>query len=236
VAQPHPLTSNEFFVRQLYIDFLGREADQAGLSAWLNNLNGNAPQCKLPTDCDRIAVATGFVSSPEFRDRGYFAYEMYSAVLGRLPHYSELIPDMARLNGFLSAAELEANKQAYISEFMMRSEDTQKYGALNNAQFVDALTQAGGLPNHPAKTAWVTGLNNGTLTRAQVVRQYIDSTETYQKFLNEAVIIMDYFGFLRRDADAAYQAWIDIFNHSNDYRLIINGFMNSPEYGLRFGP
>ena len=52
---------------------------------------------------------------------------------------------------------------------------------------------------------------------------------------DEAFIVMNYFGFLRRDPDAAFQAWIDLFNNSNNPRLIINGFANSLEYRQRFG-
>ncbi|HYJ46564.1 MAG TPA: hypothetical protein VEV81_08105, partial [Pyrinomonadaceae bacterium] len=89
---------------------------------------------------------------------------------------------------------------------------------------------------HPSRNAWISGLTNNTLTRAQVLRQFIESEPVYTKFYNQAIIVMNYFGFLRRDPDASYQAWIDIFNHTNDYRVITNGFINSPEYPLRFGP
>jgi hypothetical protein len=47
--------------------------------------------------------------------------------------------------------------------------------------------------------------------------------------------VMEYFGFLRRDPDAFYQGWIDQFNHSNSYRLVIGGFVYSTEYRIRFG-
>ena len=43
-------------------------------------------------------------------------------------------------------------------------------------------------------------------------------------------------GFLRRNPDAAYQSWINTLNQTGDYRLLINGFINSPEYRQRFGP
>jgi hypothetical protein len=102
--------------------------------------------------------------------------------------------------------------------------------------YVDKLLQTVGLPNHPARNAWISGLTNSSLTRQQVLRQLVESTEVYTKFYNQAIIVMNYFGFLRRDPDAAYQVWIDIFNHTNDYRNITNGFINSPEYPLRFGP
>ncbi len=68
------------------------------------------------------------------------------------------------------------------------------------------------------------------------MRQLIESNELYTAYVNEAFIIMNYFGFLRRSADASYLAWIDIFNHTNDDRVMINGFLNSLECRLRFGP
>ncbi|MDT5059972.1 MAG: hypothetical protein QOH63_431, partial [Acidobacteriota bacterium] len=53
---------------------------------------------------------------------------------------------------------------------------------------------------------------------------------------NEAFVVMQYFGYLRRDPDAAYLDWIKSMNQNNDYRVMINGFVNSTEYRRRFGP
>jgi hypothetical protein len=48
---------------------------------------------------------------------------------------------------------------------------------------------------------------------------------------------MQYFGYLRRSADASYLAWIDIMNQNpTNYRGMIDGFINSDEYRKRFGP
>jgi hypothetical protein len=234
----NPITDDAFFIRQLYIDFLDREPEPAGLQGWLDVLHNTSGQCQVPTDCDRIAVALGFIQSPEFQARGYFAFRFYTTALGRNPHYDEFIPDMARLSGFLNSSDLEANKDAFVAQFMSRQEFKNLYDPTigDPTSYVDKLLQTVGLPNHPARNAWIAGLTNNSLTRAQVLRQLIESTEVYTKFYNQAIIVMNYFGFLRRDPDAAYQAWIDIFNHTNDYRLITNGFLNSPEYPLRFGP
>jgi hypothetical protein len=128
----NPLDQDAFFVRQLYIDFLDREPDPPGLQGWLNILHGvNIPQCVLPTDCDRIAVALGFVNSPEFTDRGYFIYRLYKTLqdrtnptFGRIPHYFEFTTDMAKVSGFLSTQDLNAAKDAFVAEFMSRAEFT----------------------------------------------------------------------------------------------------------------
>jgi hypothetical protein len=48
---------------------------------------------------------------------------------------------------------------------------------------------------------------------------------------------MQYFGYLRRDPEP--QGFADWLNHLNnnpgDFRSMVNGFLNSREYLLRFG-
>ena len=93
-----------------------------------------------------------------------------------------------------------------------------------------------GLPEHPGKAAWVAGLTNQTLTRAQVLRAILESGEVYNKYYTEAFVVMQYFGYLRRNPDILYLDWIKTMNQTGDYRTMINGFMNSQEYQQRFGP
>ena len=70
-----------------------------------------------------------------------------------------------------------------------------------------------------------------------MLRGLVDSAEMYFKYYNEAFVIMQYFGYLRRTADGAYVDWINVMNQTGgDYRVMINGFMNSIEYRQRFGP
>ena len=124
---------------------------------------------------------------------------------------------------------------------MARPEFQTRYASTfsNPTAYVDALLQTVGLPNHPSRSGWIATLNgnNNVTTRAQVLRQLVESAELYQKYYNEAFVVMQYFGFLRRTADAAYLQWLDTMNQSGgDYRVMINGFLNSPEYRHRFGP
>ncbi|MDT5121715.1 MAG: hypothetical protein QOC96_1197, partial [Acidobacteriota bacterium] len=93
-----------------------------------------------------------------------------------------------------------------------------------------------GLPNHPSKAGWIAGLANNSMTQAQVLRALVESSEMYTKYYNEAFVIMQYFGYLRRDADSMYVQWLQTLNSTGDYRMLINGFLNSVEYRMRFGP
>jgi uncharacterized delta-60 repeat protein len=230
----NPIVGVPFFVRQQYIDFLGREPDAGGFAGWQNILNN----CTAgDTSCDRIAVSSGFFRSPEFQDRGSFIFRFYAAALGRNPLYAEFMPDLAKVSGFLSDAQLEANKVAFVQEFMTRTEFASKYNSLSNTAFVDTLIQTSGLTSHPLRGAWIDVLNNGTATRAEVLRAFTESLEVYNKFYNQVFVVMQYFGYLRRDPDASYLQWIQIMNsNGGDYRGMISGFMNSNEYVLRFGP
>ena len=230
---PNPIDGTAFFVRQQYLDFLNREPDPAGYAAWQAVINGCAPN---DTACDRIHVSSSFFRSPEFQDRGYFVYRFYPVAFGRKPDYDEFVPDLAKVSGFLSASELEAAKVAFITEFMARPAFANTYNSLNNTQYVDTLLATAGVAPHQFRDFWIAALGNGTRTRATVLRDIVESQEVYNKYFNQAFVVMQYFGYLRRQPDGQYLAWIAVLDSSSDYRGMINGFMNSLEYRFRFGP
>jgi hypothetical protein len=229
---PNPIDGTNFFVRQQYIDFLGREPDPAGFAGWtstINNCSGDT------TQCDRIHVSQLFFQSAEFQQRGYFVYRFYPVAFGRKPDYAEFVPDLASVSGFLSDAQLEAAKVAFIAAFMARPAFVSAYSSLNNTQYVDALLNTAGV-TLSSRQALIDGLNNSTLTRAAVLRQIVESTEVSVKYNHQAYAVMEYFGYLRRQPDGGYLAWIIVLDGSNDPRGMVTGFVNSIEYRNRFGP
>ena len=232
----NPLDNSDyrFFIREQYLDFLGREPEPNGMQGWLNVLNNCGTTMQQP--CDRIEVSSDFFRSDEFQSRGYFVYRFYET-LGRFPHYDEFVRDSARVNGFLTPAQLEASKVALVADFMSRFEFRDRYDSITDPTgYVDALLQSVGLPNHPARSSWINGLSDGSMTRARVLRNLIDSPELQLKYYNEAFVVMEYFGYLRRDPDILYLNWIQTMNQNpGNYRLMINGFFNSIEYRQRFG-
>jgi len=218
------IDDSDFFIQQHYNDFLSRMPEPAGFQGWMNILN-NCPAGD--TTCDRIAVSSAFFRSPEFQDRGYFVFRFYIAALGRNAFYAEFMPDLRRVSGFQDDAQLEASKVAFINDFMSRPEFKQKYDALSDSAFKAALVQMAGVDP---------GISfpNGSTTRAQFLRQFVESTTVYNKFYNTAFVVMQYFGYLRRDPDILYLDWIKTMDKTGDYRTMINGFMNSAEYRNRF--
>jgi hypothetical protein len=86
------------------------------------------------------------------------------------------------------------------------------------------------------RQAMIDGLNNATTTRAVVLRQIVESTEVSVKYNHQAYAVMEYFGYLRRQPDGFYLAWIQVLDQSNDPRGMVTGFATSQEYRNRFGP
>ena len=183
-------------------------------------------------------------AKPEFLTRGYFIYRFYDVALGRLPTYEEFLADFQRLSGPQTLAQQEANKVAFVNEFVGRAEFRSLYGDFNNAQNFDALLRraSGQLrpPNTvvlPNRDALVAALVAGRRTPAQTLRDVIESPQVSARFVNRGFVTMQYFGYLQRNPDAdGFNAWLNVLDGTGDFRTMINGFVNSVEYQLRFGP
>jgi hypothetical protein len=232
----NPIDSTNFLVRQLYIDFLGREPDSFGFPIWVSTINNCAPG---DISCDRIHVSQQFFQSTEFQERGYFVYRFYNVAFGRKPDYGEFVPDLASVSGFLDATQLEAAKVAFIASFMARPAFVSTYNSPNtptgNQQYVDALLNTAGVMLS-SRQAMIDGLNNSTTTRAAVLRQIVESTEVSTKYNHQAYAVMEYFGYLRRQPDSFYLDWIAELDRTNNPRGMVTGFVTSQEYRSRFGP
>jgi hypothetical protein len=245
-GQPNPIFSTPFFVRQHYFDFLSREPE-AG-EPWSEILN-KCPNVNDDPSCDRIKVSQSFYGSPEFQMKGFYVFRFYRLAFNRLPEYAEFIADMSFTAG-LTPEEVYARKAQLSRLFAERPEFQTAYGGLTNDAFVSALLGRYQIaqinapdPAQPDGTvkvsltqaALINQLNLNTLTRAQVLRAVADSDEVRAREFNHAFVAMQYYGYLQRTPEAAgYEAWLGVLQRG-DTRTMINGFMNSAEYKLRFG-
>jgi Calx-beta domain len=264
VDGPNPILQTDnagiaFFVRQHYLDFLGREPE-AG-EPWSAILRGCPNQFNVDPNspsaaCDRITVSGAFFGSPEFKDKGFYVIDFYRVAFGRLPLYSEFVTDLASLVG-TTAQEVFARRAAFANNFVLRQEFA-SIAALSNSNYVTTLmagTNGQGYnltsittpdPNNPDGTTKVTlttndlinRLNANTLTKAQVLRAIVQSDQIVNIEAISTFVASQYFGYLRRTPDApGFNSWVNyLTGHPADFRTMVNGFENSIEYRLRFGP
>jgi hypothetical protein len=241
----NPIDTREFLIRQLYLDTLNREPEPAGLADWLNRLNTCPRPGETIQNCDEIEVASAFFRSPEFFDRSFFIYKFYEASLVRQPQYDEYQHDLLRMTGFLTTEELEQRKREFMEEFVNRPEFHSLYDSFADGQpFVDAVLARAGSARQGVGAAVVVTSNRqsvinrlgaGQITRGQALRELMEAPEISQRFFNKAFVVVGYFAFLRRNPDMAYIHWINMLNNTGDYREMIRGFLQSPEFRLRFG-
>ncbi|HVG30855.1 MAG TPA: PQQ-dependent sugar dehydrogenase [Pyrinomonadaceae bacterium] len=254
-APVNPIYTTGFFVRQHYLDFLSREPEPG--EPWSAVLNGcpdpfNTSASSPSANCDRIKVSSAFFGSDEFKLKGFFAFRFYKVAFGRLPRYTEIVADMAGVTA-TTTEEVRAKKAQFTNSFVQRQEFSGFFDSIPNAAFVDGLMSRYSLqqittpdpasPDGPAKVVLTRGemlsrLNQQSLTRAQLLRAIADSDEVGAAELNPAFVAMQYYGYLRRDPEeGGYNDWLRTIDaNPADIRSMVNGFMNSTEYALRFGP
>jgi hypothetical protein len=257
------IDDSEFFVAQHYRDFLSREPDTAGLAFWTNEIEqcGTDAQCR---EVKRINVSAAFFLSIEFQNTGYLVYRFYKAAFGNLPgrpvRAQQFFPDTQELaRGIIVGqgnweAQLEANKQAFALEFVRRAEFVARHPTtLSPAQLVDALfANASVAPTAAERQAAIDefgGASNTTDTaaRARALRRVAENPTLLQQEKSRAFVLMEYFGYLRRNPDdppqpnldfAGYNFWLDKLNQFNGNFVaaeMVKAFISSPEYRQRFG-
>jgi hypothetical protein len=253
--QANPVDAHAFFVRQHYLDFLSREPEADGLAAWTGVLSGCANPFNNDANsssalCDRNVVSSSFFRSTEFELKGYFVYRFYRVAFNRRPQYSEFIADMRRVTG-QTAEEVYTRRRSFSDTFLLRQEFVFLLGAKTNAELVDTLLGRYAMtaintpdPVNPdgdalvrlTRNELVAALDAQRLSKSQVVRAVVQSREVDAVEYNGAFVAMQYYGYLRRAPEpAGYEAWLQVITRGDGYRVMVNGFMNSAEYRLRFG-
>jgi Domain of unknown function (DUF4214) len=269
VSEPptNPIDDAESFVRQHYHDFLNREADAAGLAFWTNQIT----ECQQPgATCDaevrRINVSAAFFLSIEFQQTGFLVYRIYKSAYGNLPsapvplRLNEFLPDTQEIGRGIVVGQpgwelaLEANKQAFALEFVTRARFIAAYPTtLTPTAFVDALfANAGVTPLATDRDAAINefggaGNTADVAARARALRRVAENSTLAQQETNKAFVLMQYFGYLRRNPNEApepglnfdgYNFWLGKLNQFNGNFVdaeMVKAFIISGEYRGRFG-
>ena len=265
----NPIDSADAFVRQHYHDFLNREPDAAGLAFWSNQITEcEQPGATCSAEIRRINVSAAFFLSIEFQETGYLAYRFYKSAYGDingtpvpLRFVSEFLPDTQQIGKDVvigqpgAEQQLENNKVAYALDFVSRSRFTSAYpNTLTPAEFVDALFANGSvIPSATDRNAAINefggaGNTADVAARARALRRVAENSTLKQQETNKAFVLMQYFGYLRRNPNdppeanldfGGYNFWLGKLNEFNGNFVnaeMVKAFIVSGEYRHRFGP
>ncbi len=248
------------YVRQHYLDFLGRAPDAAGLAFWSNQIaeceSVPAEQRAGCREVRRVNVSAAFYLSPEFQETGFLVYRAHQAAFktGPFLRMTTFLRDKQEVGrGVIDGQpgweqQLAANKRAFLEAFVARAQFTALYPqTLTAAQFVDALNvNTGASLSPPERDALVARLEAGTATRAQALLEIAEDADFRRREFNRAFIYMEYLGYLRRNPNDApddnrligFNFWLQkLDEHGGNFvsAQMVKAFIISGEYRGRFG-
>ena len=275
-ATPGNPDNTDYFVHQQYVDFLDREPDAGGFDFWAGQIVscGVDPQC---VEVKRINTSAAFYLSIEFQETAYLVERFYKTAYGDFSGTSndggahQLAVPIVRLNELLMDAVqinqdvvvlragwenvLETNKQSFAAQFVQRARFAAAFPlSTTPTAFVDKLNQNAGSVLSSTERATLIGLFSGAgdssnvNIRAQVFRQIAENRSLYDSEFNRAFVLMQYFGYLRRNPDDAPEAsrdytgfdfWLKKLNQFNGNFVeaeMVKAFITSIEYRQRFTP
>ena len=110
---------------------------------------------------------------------------------------------------------------------------------MDNSLFVDTLISHTGVTFTSAeRDALVGSLSTGTMTRGDALRSIAENQRFVNAKFNETFVMMEYFGYLRRDPDAGgYAFWLQKLNDFNgnfERAEMVKAFIVSGEFRDRF--
>jgi hypothetical protein len=271
----NPIDDAATFVGQHYHDFLNRQADAPGQTFWTDQISscGNNSGC---LDEKRTNVSAAFFLSIEFQNTGYFAFRFYRASFPDsaqrprgVPRYLEFLRDEQTLQRNVVVGQgnweavLEQNKQGFALDWVDRADFIAEYPTtMTRDEYIDKLfTRSGATPTTAERNQALSAYDSGGSLkekRAKGIRAVIDTGTVYNAQYNPAFVLMQYFGYLRRNPNnapdnnfAGYDFWLNKMNQfsvaGEDVRdanvalarekraEMVKAFIVSGEYRGRFG-
>jgi hypothetical protein len=260
----------DFFVQQQYIDFLSRMPDAPGFGFWNGGISRDCGPSPTPACIDNVRINTSaaFYLSIEFQDTGYLVYRVYKSAFGNLTSPAnapvpvtrqQFMPDTKEIGLGVVVNQgnwqqlLENNKQAYTLEFVQRPAFPSAFPtSLTPAAFVDQMfTNAGVTPSGTDRTTAISefggaGDSSNVTARSKALRDVAENSLLKSQEFNKAFVLMQYFGYLRRNPYdppeatldyAGFNFWLGKLNQfGGNYANadMVKSFLVSGEYRGRF--
>lgn len=247
----NPIDDAQSFVYMQYHDFLNRAPDAAGLAFWTNQITscGTNQTC---IDSARANVSAAFYLSIEFQQTGYLLYLMQKESYATTPKYTTFMRDLQEVGrGVIVNSpgwqqKLADNQQQFAQSWANRPEFHSSYDGMSNSAFVNALyANAGIVTTQADKDVLVSRLDNANETRAAALLDVAANSTFRQNEQNNAFVLMEYFGYLRRDPNttpdsdmSGYNFWLNKLNQFGGNYVdaeMVKAFIISSEYRQRFG-
>jgi N-acetylmuramoyl-L-alanine amidase len=235
------------FVRDLYVDVLGRDPDPAGYDHWISGLSDRS--------MDGATVAYGFIFSEEYISRNTtdedYVKMLYRAILGREADKSGLEAWTRNLGwgetrygvfaGFVRSEEFVTecsragfNAGSYRSNYIY---DKNVFATgFAKRMYTECLRRD---PEPEGWESWIRAILDGG-TGAKLAKGFFMSQEIEEANLSsEEYVTRLYRTILDRDPDeSGFDSWVKALNEGSSRLYVLRGFVESDEFTAlceRFG-
>ncbi|MDT5261664.1 MAG: hypothetical protein QOC61_668 [Acidobacteriota bacterium] len=171
-------------------------------------------------------------------------YRLHFVAHNAMPRYTDFMADAGETGrGLVPGSEeaqhdFENRLRGLAAELTRRAEFRALYESLDERQYVERLYENAGLAPDPAVRDSLAGeLSSGTETRASVLLKVSEDPRLVEREQNRSLLLLHYFGFLRRNPDEApdhglegFNFWLAQLERTQDTGKIALAFKDSIEY------
>jgi hypothetical protein len=180
----------------------------------------------------------------QYRSWSQEVYRFYVASSGRMPRYSEFLPDIKAISpGIIIAmpegqAKLEERIRHFAESWVERADFRARYKDTGAEAYIDALTSNAGVTLDAAERAdMIDKLKRGAMTRAEVLLDIVNNEAFVEKENTRSLVLLHYFGYFQRNPDdppdndlTGFNFWIKEVEKTGEPPRLSRAFTASIEY------
>jgi hypothetical protein len=172
-------------------------------------------------------------------------YRLHVASWGALPRYGDFVPDVIAIGHGVVAGPLEnqniklaENLKRFVGEWVERLQFKERYSAMSDDAFFEALMANAGLPLTSTRGAdLMRDLRTRNAGRADMLLGLINHNEFIATQDKRSVVLLHYFGYLRRNPEDppdgnlnGFNFWLRELETTGEIERLARAFKESMEY------
>ena len=184
----------------------------------------------------------------EYRPWAEAVYRLHVASFGSMPRYSEFMADVAAIGRGVDGSLLETqewrlqeNLKQFAAEWTERPLFKSRFADITDETFIDRVLANAGLTLSSAeRNGLIEQLQRGELTRAEVLLRLSQNEDFIHAQQARAVLLLHYFGYLRRNPDDppdgnlnGFNFWLKELESTDRLDRLPPAFRDSMEYRER---
>lgn len=177
----------------------------------------------------------------QYRSWSQVVYRLHVASTGSMPRYADFLADVQVVGAGAVVSSLEEQQpklEENLGKLAERPKFQERFNLMSDEQFIDSLAANARLSLSPAdRAAFIDKLKTGAFTRAQALLAIANNSDFAERELNRSLVLLHYFGYLRRNPDDppdrnldGFNFWLKEIEKAGEIDRLTRAFMASFEF------